>query len=160
MLRTASSREGLARQLSRRRGRARRGWETRPPRPRGLGDPGPAPSRPIRLGCAGLGRRLRWERGSWSGSRSPRPVSLALDALPRARLPFAGWGALNPREARLEARAWEPRSQSEEGTIAAGGNPAVSHGGRRVGRGVAGRGNTRQPSLAGSSSSQFNFTSS
>lgn len=139
--------EGLARQLSCQEARPQ-GWDTRPPRP---GRPGPTPPRPI-----GPGRRLRWEGGSWSGFRSPRPVSLALDALPRARLPFAGWGALNPQEARLEAKAWEPRSLSGEGAIAAGGNPAVSHGGR-LGRG-AGRGNTPQPPPAGNSSSQFNFT--
>lgn len=110
-------------------------------------------ARPIRLGCVGV--------GSLGGNGVPGGGFL----VHRGRCPWrwvrcreqgcillAGV-ALNLQDARLEDSLGA--TESGEGEITAGGNAAVSHGAWG-----GGCGNPRQPPLAGSSSSQFNSTSS
>ena len=101
--------EGLARQpFAGRRGLAPGDWETQPAPPPGTGRLGPLG--PIGLGCAGVGS-LGGNGGSWGGfpvHRIRHPWRWA-PCCEQGRLLLAGV-ALNPQEARLEDRAWEPRS--------------------------------------------------
>lgn len=59
-------------------------------------------ARPIKLGCVGVGGSIGGNGGSWAVSGSPWPVSLALGAVPRARVLWLAGVALNLQDARLE----------------------------------------------------------